>query len=125
MPYRLHNKPDIKTFRKELRNKATPAEIALWNMLKHSQLDGRKFRRQHSIDKFILDFYCPAERLAIELDGEGHFTAEGKAYDAARTAHLKEHGILEIRFENFLVLQEPDEVMANIRACFKPPLSPP
>ena len=58
-----------KTKRKKLRNNLTPAEAALWNLLKNSQLEGRKFRRQHSVGFYILDFYCPSERMAIELDG--------------------------------------------------------
>ena len=54
----LNNLPDLKTFRKELRNQLTPAEAKLWGYLKTKQLDGRKFRRQHSVGPFILDFYC-------------------------------------------------------------------
>ena len=55
---KLNNLPELKTFRKELRNQLTPAEAKLWNSLKGSQLDGRKFRRQHSVGPFILDFYA-------------------------------------------------------------------
>jgi very-short-patch-repair endonuclease len=105
--------------RKELRNHATEAEKALWDMLKHAKLDGRKFRRQHSVGNYILDFYCPAEQLSIELDGEGHYTEEGKAYDAVRTAYLASCNIRELRFENQLVLNEPDEVIATIRASLQ------
>ncbi|WP_255518216.1 endonuclease domain-containing protein [Fulvivirga sp. M361] len=67
----LYNKPELKKFRKELRNNGTSAEATLWTMLKNKQLEGRKFRRQYSVGYYILDFYCTSERLAIELDGAG------------------------------------------------------
>jgi very-short-patch-repair endonuclease len=98
--YMLHNRPILKARRKELRNNATPAEQQLWSALKHSNLDGCKFRRQHSVGPYILDFYCPAERLAIELDGDSHFTDEAIAYDRERTAYLNGLGIKVIRFLN-------------------------
>jgi hypothetical protein len=69
---RINNLPHLKTFRQKLRNNLTPAEAKLWAYIKNSQVEGRKFRRQHSVDNYILDFYCPSERLAIELDGQGH-----------------------------------------------------
>ena len=53
-------------------------------MLKNKKLDGRKFRRQHSIGKYVVDFYCPAEKLVVELDGAGHYTPEGSDYDEKR-----------------------------------------
>ena len=62
----VNNLPTLRTFRKELRNNLTPAEARLWTLLKGSQLAGRKFRRQHSVANYILDFYCPSERLAVE-----------------------------------------------------------
>ena len=73
----IHNRPEYKDRRLSLRKKLTAAEATLWNLLKNKQLDGRKFRRQHSVGKYVLDFYCASEHLAIELDGEHHFLAEG------------------------------------------------
>ena len=67
---KIHNKPELLAFRKELRNNATPAEAFLWKHLQRSQLEGRKFRRQHSIHNFIVDFYCASEGLIVELDGQ-------------------------------------------------------
>src|SRR5215213_6964711 len=64
---RPHSRPYLQTFRTRLRKNLTPAEATLWKYLQRSQLDGRKFRRQHSVDDYILDFYCPGERLAVEL----------------------------------------------------------
>jgi very-short-patch-repair endonuclease len=74
---RIHNRVELKPFRKKLRNNSTSAEATLWTYLKNRQLEGRKFRRQHSIGNYIADFYCPEEQLVIELDGEGHFWEEG------------------------------------------------
>jgi len=66
---RLNNLPALKYFRRKLRSKMTPAEAKLWTYLKGKQLEGKKFRRQHSVSRYILDFYCPSSKLAIELDG--------------------------------------------------------
>ena len=68
----LFNRRDLKSFRSFLRNRATSAEVALWNILKSKQLDGKKFRRQYSIGNYIVDFCCPSEKLIIELDGDPH-----------------------------------------------------
>jgi very-short-patch-repair endonuclease len=67
--HRIFNKPELKQYRKTLREKSTSAEVALWNLLKNKQLEGRKFRRQYSLGKYIADFCCPAEKMIIELDG--------------------------------------------------------
>jgi very-short-patch-repair endonuclease len=72
MPNTLFNDPDQKSFRKELRNEPTRAEYLLWQALKGSAL-GYKFRRQHGIGKYVVDFYCPSKRLVVEVDGDTHF----------------------------------------------------
>lgn len=69
----LHNKPSLKEERKALRNNLTEAEYLLWQYLKGKKLSGRKFRRQHSFENYIMDFYCPAEKPEIELNGQHHF----------------------------------------------------
>jgi len=99
----LNNHPDLKTFRRHLRNQLTPAEAKLWDYLKGRKLENRKFRRQHSVGPFILDFYCPVERLGIELDGQPHFTAEAVEYDHERDIFLAFYGIRVLRFENHFV----------------------
>jgi very-short-patch-repair endonuclease len=96
----LHNRPVLKSRRKELRNGSTPAEIQLWSMLKHSNLGGYKFRRQHSVESYILDFYCPSEKLAVELDGDSHFTDDAIEYDCVRTTYLNALNIKVVRFLN-------------------------
>ena len=115
----IHNKPELKAFRRSLRNNSTSAEATLWKLLKGKQLEGRKFRRQHSVNCFVLDFYCPEERLAIELDGAHHFTEEGLKHDEKRTAYLNSLNIRSIRFENIEIFQNPERVLAEIKNQFK------
>ena len=112
-----HNKKYLLPYRKSLRNNATPAEAYLWKFLKQSQLDGRRFRRQHSIGNYIVDFFCFEEMLAIELDGEMHNKQEEQ--DTERNAFLLSKGVCVIRFENRFVFEHLDQVLDDIKACFK------
>jgi len=114
----LNNLPHLKTFRKELRNNLTPAEATLWTLLKGKALDGRKFRRQHSVANYILDFYCPEEQLAIELDGQGHFEANQAEYDRERDLFLEAYGIKVLRFENKLVWDNPEGLLELVKGYF-------
>ena len=114
----LNNLPHLKTLRKELRNNLTPAEAALWKALKRGQLDGRKFRRQHSVGNYILDFYCPQEKLAVELDGRHHFSEAGFEADSERTEFLNRHVIRVLRFENKDVFEHLEGVLEEIRLAF-------
>ena len=118
-PYKIHNYKEFQPRRKRLRKKLTFAESTLWLRLKSKKLEGRKFRRQHSVGKYILDFYCPSERLAIELDGEHHFTEEGMAHDQKRTDYLNSFDIRVLRFENDEVFQSPEGVVAEIKRNFR------
>ncbi|HVF47552.1 MAG TPA: DUF559 domain-containing protein [Pyrinomonadaceae bacterium] len=115
---RPHNRPYLQEFRTRLRKNLTPAEAAMWQMLKGTQVDGRKFRRQHSVGNYILDFFCPSEKLAVELDGEGHYHALTEISDQARKRYLSELGIRVLRFENKLVFDDPGFVLTRIRANF-------
>jgi very-short-patch-repair endonuclease len=115
----INNKKILITYRKFLRNNSTPAEIQLWTYIKNRQLSGRKFRRQHSIDNFILDFYCPAEKLAVELDGGYHNTPKQSVKDKERDLILKFYGIKVLRFRNELVFQNIDGVLVTIRSEFR------
>lgn len=112
---RHKNKQSLKEFRRELRRKMTPAEIALWQMLRNRQLDGVRFFRQYSVDNFIIDFYCPQFHLAIELDGEYHFDEYRIEQDKLRTKHLLNKGIRVLRFENFEIFQYPQRTLDEIR----------
>ena len=115
---KLHNRPHLKDFRKALRNHATGAEGELWKYLKSGQLQGRKFRRQHSIGNFIVDFYCPSEKLAIELDGQVHQHAVTEQADIERDKELESFEIKVLRFENKDVFQHLDAVLLEISSCF-------
>ena len=114
----LHNKPKVKDRRRELRHRLTPAEATLWSVLKNSKLEGRKFRRQHSVGPYILDFYCIEEWLAVELDGQVHKNEFAEIYDAERTRYLRQKGIKVIRFENHLIFDELEYVLHDIKNCF-------
>lgn len=118
MKNQINNRKELKEFRKQLRKNLTPAEAALWKFLKGNRL-GRKFRRQHSIGNYILDFYCPNEKLAIELDGQDHFTNAGFEYDEDRTSYLATQGIRVIRFENDEVFKATDVVIEMIKSQFQ------
>ncbi|MFO1425200.1 MAG: DUF559 domain-containing protein [Candidatus Competibacteraceae bacterium] len=99
---------------KDLRKNMTDAEQLLWRCLRGKQLDGFKFRKQHPIERFVLDFYCPAARLAIELDGGQHNTDDGQQRDAERSAWLAQHGIRVLRFWNHEVFADLDAVLTTI-----------
>lgn len=113
------NKEKLKYKRKDLRNYSTPAEAVLWKSIKNNKL-GRKFRRQHSIQNYILDFYCPKERLCIELDGNDHFRYEKDIYDSKRDNYLWErYNIKTIRIENFEVFSDIEKVLSRIEREFR------
>jgi very-short-patch-repair endonuclease len=114
----INNLPHLKYFRKALRQNLTPAEAKLWTYLKGKQLQGRKFRRQHSVGNYILDFYCPSEKLAIELDGEVHNTVQAAEYDKERDLFLANTGIKVLRFENKVVFQNPEGLLGEVEKWF-------
>ena len=116
---RTFNRKNLKDKRKKLRNNPTQAEAFLWGYLKNSQFEGRKFRGQSSIKSFIVDFYCPEEKLVIELDGDLHFDEKAIKYDEKRTKEIEEEGIKVIRFENQEVLLNLDTVLSEIKRNFK------
>jgi very-short-patch-repair endonuclease len=93
---KIHNLESKKYFRRKLRKSITPQEVILWSRIKRNQL-GYKFRRQHSIGKYIVDFYCPEKKLIIELDGSQHIEKQ-KEYDKQRDKYLKNLGFAILRF---------------------------
>ena len=116
----IMDKSDVTGNRKELRNHSTSAEATLWKMLKGKQIAGLKFRRQHSVGPYILDFYCPKLRLDIELDGEVHSTSEAMDYADTRARFLiNEKDIWVIRFENRVVFENPSQIVEEIREVAK------
>lgn len=103
---------------KELRDKTTPAEKRLWNFIKINEWS-LKFRRQHPVQNYIVDFYCHSLRLVIELDGSIHELEEVKRNDIARENNLKELGLTIIRFKNDEVFESKRKVMQHIRSTIE------
>lgn len=112
---RLNNLKWLQSRRRYLRASLTPAEARLWNYLKISRLSGRKFRRQHSMGRYILDFYCPSEKLAIELDGATHDRDIAQRRDRTRDRFLQNAGIRILRIQNDDVIKDLDGVLSQIR----------
>ncbi|MCB0196359.1 MAG: endonuclease domain-containing protein [Anaerolineae bacterium] len=107
---KYHAPPAVRQRAKELRWPMTPAETALWERLKNKQHHGLKFRRQHPIHHFIVDFYCHAHQLIIEVDGGIH--EQQQDYDEARTEWLTQRDFNIIRFSN-------EEVLSNMKAVLQ------
>jgi len=123
----IHSLKGLKEYRKNLRKNLTPAEATLWRALKSSQLEKRKFIRQHSIENYIVDFYCPAEKLIIELDGQVHFNPGASVNDFERDERLRKLGYTVLRFENKILFQDMEGVLTFIASHFtknNPPQSP-
>lgn len=101
---------------KELRKDATFPERLLWSVLRRKQLRGLRFRRQHAIGPYIVDFYCPKKRLVIEIDGRSH--DDRGAYDLRRERYLTNQGYAVLRVANDDVLDDLEAVAAGIlKAC--------
>ena len=111
--YNLNNFSYLKNKHKHLRKRLTASEATLWRILKTKKL-GAKFRPQHSVGNYILDFYCKSHLLGIELDGANHFTKEGLENDKKRDDYLNSLGITIIRIENKLVFERTDFVIRLI-----------
>ncbi|WP_299339214.1 endonuclease domain-containing protein [uncultured Psychroserpens sp.] len=116
---KIHNYKTLEAKRKALRRNGTAAESVLWKSLQKRKLKGRKFRRQHSILYFIVDFYCPQEQLIIELDGAYHSDLVQHNYDLERTKILERLGFKLIRFENKLVFEDIETVLNQIISKFQ------
>ena len=117
---KVHNRPSLLGIRRKLRNNPTHEENLLWQRLKGKRLHGRKFRRQHSIEMWVVDFYCPSEQLIVELDGSQHFTAQGQMVDSLRDqAFVDDLHLRVLRFENWMVREQMDCVLATIAEHFK------
>jgi very-short-patch-repair endonuclease len=110
---KVHNLKNKELARRKLRKSATPQEIIIWSRLRRSQL-GYKFRRQHSIGKYIVDFYCPEKKLIIELDGFQHKEENRKKYDKRRSEYLSNLSLKIVRFWNNEVNINLDSVIAKI-----------
>jgi very-short-patch-repair endonuclease len=110
-----HTRIELERRARELRQEATPAEQVLWDALRAGRLDGLKFRRQHPVGRFVLDFYCAAHRLCIEVDGAVH--EQQRDRDAARDEALRAHGVRTLRFTNKQVANDLPSVVVAIQAA--------
>jgi very-short-patch-repair endonuclease len=118
MRERRHRLPvtgEAGTRARKLRAEATPAEQALWEVLRDRKLGGLKFRRQSPIGIFIADFHCRELNLVVELDGEAHSDRKQTAHDENRDFYLRSLGCTILRFSNQQVFEESEEILARIR----------
>ena len=114
--------PEVEQAAKRLRQNLTTAEAKLWSVIRNKQLEGLRFRCQHPVGNFILDFYCPSCKLVIEVDGDVHNSQ--LEYDAERTNKLAEHGYTVLRFSNEQVMNNLPEVLTKIKQVVCPPNPP-
>ena len=107
-----YNKKELKETRRHLHKNQTYTEKIVWMYLRNRQMEGYKFRRQYSVDKFVIDFYCPKLKLAIEIDGSIHNEPDQKEYDVKRQEYLETFGIKFLRLTN-------EEINGNPNAAFE------
>ena len=104
---KIYNRSSEKDLRRRLRNQMPKAEALLWSKLKGKQLLGQRFRRQYSVGPYVVDFYCPTLKLAIELDGDSHYRDGAQENDARRQKYIESFQIQALRFLN-------DEIFENL-----------
>ena len=117
----MHYRLPGKTFQRDLRKHATPAEKMMWQSLRNRRMLSRKFRRQHQIGPYVVDFYCVEEKLAVELFGSVHEDPLRCLYDEARTAFLETLGIRVVCFQNQEVFKLHDLVLEVLAAYINTP----
>ena len=118
-PMHFGAKPEIFKLAKELRKLETEAEKQLWSKLNKNQIIGLQFRRQHPINRFIADFYCPKIKLIIEVDGSTHELPEYQSHDIGRSEILNDFGMTVIRFTNEQIIEQTDSTVEEIKTICK------
>jgi len=113
------NPKRTKKTRQYLRNNMTKWEVRLWNDLKGKKMFGFKIRRQYGIDNYIIDFYCPKLKLAIELHGEVHYYSNKMESDIRKDQHLAEAGIKLIRLKNEDLAEDYESIVIYLEDKFK------
>jgi very-short-patch-repair endonuclease len=109
------NRQEMKQRRKQLRNNATITEQTLWELLRKRRIEGTKFRRQFSLGAYVLDFYCPEMRLAIEIDGSIHDREDICKKDHIRQVAIEQLKIKMLRFTNREIENDINNVKVKIR----------
>jgi len=130
---KIYYNPKLKEFARQLRNNSTQSEIKLWNYLRRNQMHDYDFHRQKPIDEFIVDFFCNKLQLAIVCDGYSHKIIEVYEKDVKKSNRLNELGIHVLRFSDYQVMNDIDNVLRAIEDYifkfeennFTPPLIPP
>ncbi|MFZ5668650.1 MAG: endonuclease domain-containing protein [Pseudomonadota bacterium] len=102
---------------KHLRRSLTRAELALWSVVRSRRFEGLRFRRQHVLGPYVLDFYCPSARLVVELDGGAHDDEDAQLHDAARDEWIARQGLKVLRLPNHLVLDDMEAALERIMAA--------
>lgn len=118
----MNKKPDLQLliFAKSMRHTATDAENFMWQILRAKRFMSLKFRRQHVIQPYIVDFYCHEIGLVIELDGSQHGADDAIEYDVERTKFLEAVGLTVVRYWNHDVLGRMDVVLEDLwNTCFE------
>jgi very-short-patch-repair endonuclease len=113
------NRPTEKSKRRQLRRDQTPAEELVWRFLRNRRTKNFKFRRQYSVDKFVIDFYSPELKLAVEIDGDIHDLPTQKEHDIARQSYLEGFGIKFIRIRNEELFTNTDKAFDRIEEMIK------
>ena len=101
-----------------------PAEIILWSRLKGRQVEGYKFRRQYSVEHFVIDFYCPELKLAVEIDGDSHYTEDANQSDIQGQSQIEAFGIQFLRFTNRKVYENLEGALLKIKERIEQITSP-
>jgi len=119
--FRAH--PETIKRAKELRKNMTPAEKVFWNRVRNKKFQGLKFRRQHPIEYYIADFYCPEKKLVIEIDGKIHDQIDKKEQDKNRDAEIKKYDLKILRFKNKEIINNISQALNIIKVELQiPPL---
>ncbi len=116
---RHFNLQSQKSNRRRLRKEQTYTEALVWRYLRNRKLSGCKFRRQYSIDKYVIDFFAPGIKLAIEIDGDVHDQPEQKEHDLERQSYLESFGIRFIRIKNEEFFDSPNKAFGRIESAVK------
>jgi len=110
----IFNKKKSQQRRRYLRQNMPKSEVLLWVKLKNKQMHGERFLRQYSVDQYVIDFYCPRLKLAIEVDGDSHFIGDAQEYDKERQSYIEALGIHFLRFTNTDICENIDGVCQTI-----------
>ena len=116
---KIYNKTSEKDKRRTLRNNMPKAELVLWTKLRSKGFDGHKFRRQYSVGKYVVDFFCPKLKLAVEVNGDSHFSEESERGDRERQNFIESFGISFLRVTNNDIYENLDGVLERIEGSIE------